>query len=92
MLLTAKPWRSRSRNSGVTRMPLWPQMTGSPHSQPAHDIPRIVVPAWAWIIALLGLFVLYLVAQDNGAVLAAAGSTAHEFFHDARHALGVPCH
>ncbi|GAA4333734.1 hypothetical protein GCM10023162_37880 [Klenkia terrae] len=34
----------------------------------------------------------YLVAQDNGAVLASAGDVAHEFFHDARHSLGMPCH
>ncbi len=30
LLMNAKPWRSRSRNSGVTRMPPWPQITGSP--------------------------------------------------------------
>jgi hypothetical protein len=53
---------------------------------------RIHVPAWAWALVLLALFVLYLVASDSGAVLAQAGTTAHEFFHDARHALGIPCH
>jgi hypothetical protein len=67
-------------------------MTSSPHAEPTRTAIRISVPAWAWALALLGLFVLYLVAQDNGAVLGAAGSTVHEFFHDARHALGVPCH
>jgi hypothetical protein len=25
-------------------------------------------------------------------VLASFGETAHEFFHDARHSLGMPCH
>ena len=30
LLMNAKPSRSRSRNSGVTRMPSWPQTTGSP--------------------------------------------------------------
>ena len=30
LLMKAKPRRSRSRNSGVTRMPPWPQITGSP--------------------------------------------------------------
>jgi hypothetical protein len=69
-----------------------PQMTSSPHAQPTRSTVRIAVPLWAWALAFLGLFLLYLVAQDNGAVLAAAGDTAHEFFHDARHALGVPCH
>ena len=71
-------------------------MTSSPYSHPyTHPriaAPRIAVPAWAWAIALLALFALYLVAQDNGAVLAGAGDVAHELFHDARHSLGVPCH
>ena len=30
LLMNAKPRRSRSRNSGVTRMPSWPQTTDSP--------------------------------------------------------------
>jgi hypothetical protein len=53
---------------------------------------RIPVPAWAWALALLAFLSLYLVAQDNGAVLAQLGDTAHELFHDARHSLGMPCH
>jgi hypothetical protein len=53
---------------------------------------RIHVPAWAWALVLLAMFALYLMASDSGAVLAQAGTIAHEFFHDARHALGVPCH
>ena len=50
------------------------------------------MPTWAWALALFALFGLYLIAQDNGAVLASFGETAHEFFHDARHSLGMPCH
>jgi hypothetical protein len=43
------------------------------------------------------LVLLSSVALDSGSaaalVKAAAGdSTAHEFFHDARHMLGFPCH
>jgi hypothetical protein len=63
----------------------------SPALSPARPA-RIAVPAWAWAIALLALFALYLVAQDNGQVLASAGDFAHGFFHDARHSLGMPCH
>jgi hypothetical protein len=64
-------------------------MTATPHAViPA----RVDVPAWAWLLTAVGLFVLYLVTQDNGAVLSSAGDMAHEFFHDARHSLGVPCH
>jgi hypothetical protein len=61
-------------------------------AQPSTTRAPIAVPAWAWALALLTLFGLYLIAQDNGAVLASMGETAHEFFHDARHSLGMPCH
>ena len=50
--------------------------------------------------ALLALLVtMYLVALDQGALASVAtdrlldsGGVLHEFFHDARHLLGVPCH
>ncbi len=68
-------------------------MTSSPHAQRAAAWRgRISVPAWAWAITLIALFGLYLIAQDNGQVLQSLGETAHEFFHDARHSLGMPCH
>jgi hypothetical protein len=67
-------------------------MTSSSHVQPSTSQTRVAVPAWAWPLALLALFCLYLIAQDNGLVLAQLGDTAHEFFHDARHSLGMPCH
>ena len=67
-------------------------LTSSPHAQQSSTGIRVHVPVWAWALALLALFALYLVAQDNGAVLSQLGDTTHEFFHDARHALGVPCH
>jgi len=55
--------------------------------------PAIRVPAWAWALAALALFSLYLLAQENGALLSAgAAELLHEVTHDARHALGVPCH
>ena len=67
-------------------------MTSPLHARPAASRTRVTVPAWAWALVLLAVFGLYLVAQDNGAVLASLSDTAHEFFHDARHGLGVPCH
>ena len=67
-------------------------MSSPTHAQQSTVPTRILVPAWAWALALLAMFTLYLVAQDNGAVLSSLGDTAHEFFHDARHSLGVPCH
>lgn len=67
-------------------------MTSPTHAQPSTARIQVAVPAWAWALALLALFSLYLVSMDNGAVLAQLGDTAHEFFHDARHSLGMPCH
>jgi hypothetical protein len=68
------------------------RMTSFPHAPSSTSQVRVAVPAWAWALALLALFALYLIAQDNGAVLSQFGDTAHEFFHDARHSLGMPCH
>ena len=52
----------------------------------------IRVPAVAWLVALFALGVIYVMLQENGAVLARSWETFHEFFHDGRHILGVPCH
>jgi hypothetical protein len=41
----------------------------------------------------VALFALYLLLQENGALLTADQAMyIHEVTHDARHALGVPCH
>ena len=54
-----------------------------------------------WLLPVLALVLLaiFAVLFDSGALLApllgeAAGKTnyLHEFFHDGRHLLGVPCH
>jgi cobalt transporter subunit CbtB len=51
------------------------------------------VPAWAWAMFALALFSLYFLVQENGALLTASQAAyLHELTHDARHALGVPCH
>lgn len=60
----------------------------APHSPAA----PVAVPTWAWALALLALAVVYLLLQDNGAVLARYAEVVHEFTHDGRHAFGVPCH
>lgn len=67
-------------------------MTATPHAQQSTIPAPIRVPGWAWLLVAVALLSLYLITQDNGAVLAQAGDLAHEFFHDARHSLGVPCH
>ncbi|HKY69086.1 MAG TPA: CbtB-domain containing protein [Acidimicrobiales bacterium] len=61
--------------------------------------PSVVVapiPGWA-LVALLAVaaLTLWLVTFDNGqitSVLSRGDLFIHEFFHDGRHLLGVPCH
>ena len=53
----------------------------------------VVVPLWAWALVACALFAMYVLLQENGALLSASQATwVHEVTHDARHALGVPCH
>lgn len=55
--------------------------------------PVLRVPAWAWALVALAIFSFYLLTQENGLLLSANGAQyLHELTHDARHALGVPCH
>lgn len=55
--------------------------------------PAINVPVWAWMLVALSFISLYMLSQENGALLSAGSAQyVHEFTHDARHALGVPCH
>jgi hypothetical protein len=53
---------------------------------------NIPVPWWAVLVTLVGLGLAFLVLQENGVLLASQAELLHEFFHDGRHALGVPCH
>ncbi|MBB5804062.1 hypothetical protein F4560_003830 [Saccharothrix ecbatanensis] len=63
----------------------------SPAQSPAVS-DNLVIPKWAYAIALVALTVTWVVLQENGVALGHAAETVHEFFHDGRHALGVPCH
>jgi len=54
---------------------------------------RVQVPTWALALALVAVFALYLLTHENGVLLTAGqAELVHELTHDARHALGVPCH
>ena len=55
-------------------------------------VERIAIPAWAWLVLALALATVYAMALDNGATVKAGATVLHEFFHDGRHFLGVPCH
>lgn len=61
-------------------------------AQPIASIDPVRVPGVAWIAAALGLFLAYLMLQENGTLLASSWENLHELFHDGRHALGFPCH
>ena len=67
-------------------------VTSSPLARRAEKPLPIAVPAWAWALVAYGLAVLYVVLQDNGLVFVLSADNVHDFFHDARHSLGVPCH
>lgn len=61
----------------------------------SRSLPRPGLPLL--LAAVAALLLLFAVAFDQGTItsLLAAGaddSTIHEFFHDARHTLGFPCH
>ena len=59
---------------------------------PAQQLRPVHVPSVAWLAAAIGLFLAYLMLQENGALLSTGWQTLHELYHDGRHALGVPCH
>lgn len=63
---------------------------------PASGGPLTVIgrPAVAeWALMALALFAVYFLLQENGTLISAhAAQYLHEITHDARHALGAPCH
>ena len=67
----------------------------------AHDHHPVDLPApvplgellpWLVFGALMALIALYLVTTEQGATAVFSGDFVHEFVHDARHLVGVPCH
>ena len=57
------------------------------------------VPLWSWLVAAILLAILFILLSASGELLApllgqAAGVAdyLHEFTHDGRHLLAVPCH
>ena len=60
-------------------------------TQPVETGEPIAIPAWSWAAMVVALLASYAMLQDNG-LLMSNWMTVHEFFHDARHAMGLPCH
>lgn len=55
-------------------------------------IPLREILPWAIFVGVLGLLLLYFVGAEQGATAIISGQYVHEFVHDGRHLLGVPCH
>jgi hypothetical protein len=67
----------------------------------AHDQNTIELPApvpvrellpWLVFGSLILLIALFFVTTEQGATALFSGDFVHEFVHDARHLIGVPCH
>jgi len=58
----------------------------------AAPIPVAELLPWALFTTLLALLAIYFVGAEQGATSMFSGTQVHEFFHDARHLLGFPCH
>jgi hypothetical protein len=57
------------------------------------------MPLWSWLIALLLLGMLFILLSASGELLvpllgqaAELTNYMHEFAHDGRHLLAIPCH
>ena len=63
---------------------------------PAASGPLTVIGPLAiveWVLVALAMFAVYFLLQENGALISTqAAEYLHEITHDARHALGAPCH
>ena len=59
----------------------------------AIELEKVKVPGWTWLLIVVLVLALYLITAENGAALGTATAhRVHEFFHDARHFAGFPCH
>jgi hypothetical protein len=57
------------------------------------DLSAAHAALWLTATTVLALLAIYFVGVDQGAVsLFGSDTHVHEFFHDARHLLGFPCH
>lgn len=63
-----------------------------PTASPIPLIPLRELAPWAVFGGVILLSLLYLVGLDQGATSVFSGSLLHEFLHDGRHLLAIPCH
>jgi hypothetical protein len=55
-------------------------------------IPLNTLLPWMAFITLMVLLSVYFIGAEQGATAVFSGNQVHEYFHDARHLLGFPCH
>ncbi len=68
-----------------------PAPAEAPASAPVAIPLRELLP-WALFAAAMAFVLLYLIGAEQGAISLVHGSSVHEFVHDGRHLLGIPCH
>ncbi len=61
------------------------------HSDNA-PIPLSAILPLSAFITLMVLLSVYFIGAEQGATAVFSGNQIHEYFHDARHLLGFPCH
>lgn len=55
-------------------------------------IPLNTLLTWIAFITLMVMLSVYFIGAEQGATAVFSGNQVHEYFHDARHLLGFPCH
>ncbi|ARD62339.1 cobalt transporter [Kosakonia radicincitans DSM 16656] len=55
-------------------------------------IPFNAILPWIAFITLMVMLSVYFIGAEQGATAVFSGNQVHEYFHDARHLLGFPCH
>ncbi len=69
-----------------------PTSSAATHA-PARKVALSPTGLWFLGALLFGVVAIYFLGVDQGSVsVTGEGAMLHEFFHDARHSLGFPCH
>lgn len=64
----------------------------NPSAGSVKPFPLTELLPWATFATLIFMLAIYFVGAEQGAVSMFNGTGVHEMVHDARHALGFPCH
>lgn len=56
------------------------------------SIPLGQLAPWALFYGLIAVLVLFFLSADPSVISVPGGTAIHEWVHDGRHLLGIPCH